>query len=93
MNYAFVGFESKVVTLNMISPGNLDIELFEKTIDLDQVVITHNAKANVMSTEMSIVRLDARTVSSIPVLMGEPDLMKTMTLMPGVQSSGDLASA
>ncbi len=92
VNYAFVGFESKVVTLNMISPGNLDIELFEKTIDLDQVVITHNAKANVMSTEMSIVRLDARTVSSIPVLMGEPDLMKTMTLMPGVQSSGDLAS-
>jgi outer membrane receptor for ferrienterochelin and colicin len=76
----------------MISPGSFDIELFESTVAIDQVVILSNIDANVSGTEMSIIRLDAKTINTLPVLLGEPDLMKTMTLMPGVQSSGDMAS-
>lgn len=91
-SYSYVGFEEKELTLNMISPGNFDVELFESTVAIDQVVITSKSNANVVSTEMSIIRLDARSINNIPVLMGEPDLMKTMTLLPGVQSSGDMAS-
>jgi len=90
--YSYVGFEDKEVQVNMISPGSYDVELFESTIAIDQVIITSKSDANVVSTEMSILRLDARTINTIPVLMGEPDLLKTMTLLPGVQSSGDMAS-
>ncbi|MBN1953317.1 MAG: TonB-dependent receptor [Bacteroidales bacterium] len=92
VNFSYVGFEKMELDVNMISPGNLDIELFESTYAIDQVVITSNSDANVVSTESSIVRLDSKTLNTIPVLMGEPDLMKTMTLLPGIQSSGDLAS-
>jgi hypothetical protein len=92
VTFSYVSFESKEFEVNMISPGSFDVELFESTIALDQVVVTSNAKANVESTEMSIIRLDAKTISNIPVLLGEPDLMKAMTLLPGVQSSGDMAS-
>ena len=90
--YSYIGFEDREVIVNMISPGNYDVELFESTVAIDQVVITSKSNANVASTEMSIIRLDARSINNIPVLMGEPDLMKTMTLLPGVQSSGDMAS-
>jgi hypothetical protein len=91
-SFSYVGFESKEVQVNMISPGSYDVELFESTVAIDQVIITSKSDANVVSTEMSIIRLDARTIDNIPVLMGEPDLLKTMTLLPGVQSSGDMAS-
>lgn len=90
--FSYVGFEEREVQINMISPGSFDVELFESTIAIDQVVITSESDANVVSTEMSIIRLDARTINTIPVLMGEPDIMKTMTLLPGIQSSGDIAS-
>jgi uncharacterized protein YchJ len=89
---SYVGFESVDTKINLISSGNFDVELFENTITLDQVVVTDKAQANVASTEMSIVRMDAKTLKYIPVLMGEPDLIRTMTLMPGVKSSGDMAS-
>jgi hypothetical protein len=92
VTFSYVSFESKEFEVNMISPGSFDIELFESTIAIDQVVVTSNSKANVESTEMSILRLDAKTIGNIPVLLGEPDLMKAMTLLPGVQSSGDVAS-
>jgi len=90
--YSYIGFEEREVMVNMISPGTYNVELFESTVAIDQVVITSKSNANVVSTEMSIIRLDARSINNIPVLMGEPDLMKTMTLLPGVQSSGDMAS-
>jgi hypothetical protein len=89
---SYMGFQSEDVTINLISSGNFDVELFENTITLDQVIITNKAQSNVASTEMSIVRMDSKTLKYIPVLMGEPDLIRTMTLMPGVQSSGDMAS-
>ncbi len=92
MQFSYVGFEERNIQVNMISPGELDIELFESTIAIDQVVITSNSDANVSRTEMSIIRIDAKTLDNIPVLMGEPDIMKSMTLLPGIQSSGDLAS-
>lgn len=92
VTFSYVGFEDREIQVNMISPGSLDIELFESTIAIDQVVITSNSNANVVSTEMSIIRLDAKTINNIPVLLGEPDLMKAMTLLPGIQSSGDMAS-
>ncbi len=92
LQYSFVGFEDRSLQVNMISPGSFDVELFESTVAIDQVVIVSNADANITSTEMSIIRLDAKTIDNIPVLLGEPDLMKTMTLLPGIQSSGDMAS-
>jgi hypothetical protein len=92
VTFSYVSFEPKEYQVNMISPGSFDVELFESTIAIDQVIVTANSKANVESTEMSIIRLDAKTIDNIPVLLGEPDLMKAMTLLPGVQSSGDMAS-
>lgn len=92
VTFSYVSFEEKEFEVNMISPGSFDVELFESTIALDQVIVTSNSEANVVSTEMSIVRLDAKTITGIPVLMGEPDLMKAMTLLPGVQSAGDMSS-
>lgn len=92
INYSFVGFEERELMVNMISPGTLDIEIFESSVAIDQVVIFSNGDANISSTEMGIIRMDAKTINSIPVLLGEADIMKTMTLMPGIQSSGDMAS-
>lgn len=89
---SYVGFESSDFVVNLISPGVFDPELFESTIAINQVIVSGQSEKNVASTEMSIIRLDSKSLKSIPVLMGEPDLIRTMTLMPGVQSAGDMAS-
>lgn len=92
IKFSYVGFEDKEILVNVYSPGKLNVELFQSTVAIDQVTVTSNADANVKSTQMSVVHLDAKTINSIPVLMGEPDIMKAMTLLPGIQSTGDIAS-
>jgi hypothetical protein len=92
LQFAYVGFENRDLTVNMISSGNYDVELFEGSIAIDQVVIKSNGNSNIARPEMGIIRMDSKSINSIPVLMGEPDLIKTMTLMPGVQTSGDMSS-
>jgi hypothetical protein len=92
VQFAYVGFENRDLTINMISSGNYDLELFEGSISIDQVEVRSNGNSNIARPEMGIIRMDTKTINSIPVLMGEPDLIKTMTLMPGVQSSGDMSS-
>ena len=92
VDITFMGFQSVSQKILACSPGQLDVELFEETVAIDEVVITSYAAENVSGAEMSIVRLDARSIEKLPVLMGETDLIKTMVLLPGVQSSGEMSS-
>ncbi|MBN1187480.1 MAG: TonB-dependent receptor [Bacteroidales bacterium] len=92
LRFSYVGFQDKQQNIRIISPGSLNVELFEESMTLEEVVVMANSNANIKSPELSIIRLDAKTLDNIPLLLGEPDLMKTMTLLPGVQSSGDMAS-
>jgi len=92
LNVSYVGYENSDFAINLLSPGVFDAEIFESTIAIDQVIVSGQSEKNVASTEMSIIRLDGKSLKTIPVLMGEPDLLRSLTLMPGVKSSGDMAS-
>jgi hypothetical protein len=58
--------------------------------ELDEVVISaEKADANVTNPLMGVERLDPKSISKIPVIFGEKDLIKTMQLLPGVKSAGE----
>ena len=44
---------------------------------------------NVRSTEMSIVKMDIKTIRMVPSLLGEIDLIKVLQLLPGVQPTSE----
>ena len=47
---------------------------------------------NVRSTEMSLVKLDIKTIRMVPSLLGEVDLIKVLQLLPGVQPTSEGAT-
>jgi hypothetical protein len=47
---------------------------------------------NVESTEMSMEKLPVKLVKKLPSFMGEVDILKTITLLPGIQSGGEGSS-
>ncbi|HUI09822.1 MAG TPA: TonB-dependent receptor, partial [Bacteroidota bacterium] len=53
------------------------------------VVSGERSDRNVTSTVMSANRLEMKEVRSIPVLLGERDILKTIQLLPGVASAGE----
>ncbi|MBR9860976.1 TonB-dependent receptor [bacterium] len=48
--------------------------------------------ANVHDRPSSVVALDIAKIKAIPVIFGEVDVLKTITLMPGIQSGGEGSS-
>jgi hypothetical protein len=88
-----MGLEDEVRNLVIYNDGEFEVDLYEKTISLNEINITSNRpEENFRSTSMGMVRMDMKTMQKLSVLMGEPDIIKSMVLLPGIQSTGENAS-
>ncbi len=57
------------------------------SLTLDEVVVTtHRPQDVVEDVQMSSIHIPIKEIKSIPMFMGEADVIKTIQLMPGVQS-------
>jgi len=86
-----MSFENQYQKIRLIQDGNADFDLFEQTHTIAEVtVVGENSKAS--KAQMSMIKMTAVTLKELPVLMGEADLIKSMVMMPGVQSVGEMSS-
>ncbi|MBN1184770.1 MAG: TonB-dependent receptor [Bacteroidales bacterium] len=93
IEFQFFGLETKCIDVEVLSHGKLDIELMEAPISLSSVTITADGgRNNVERTQMGLVYIDIRKINKLPALMGETDVIKSMTLMPGVNTSGEISA-
>ena len=93
LKFSFVGLTDENRDIILYNDGVLDIELYEKSINLNQInVTTQRPEDNFRSTSMGMVKLNMKSIKKLSVLMGEPDVIKSMTMLPGVQSTGENAS-
>jgi len=86
----FIGYEPKSVQIILKQNTKLDFILSEKGNELQEVVVTGQKKdENITKTQMGVEKLDIQQIKNIPVLFGEKDVLKTLQLLPGVQSAGE----
>ena len=91
--YTSLGFESYTQTIELNAAVNNSISLFETTEMLDVVILeTDVEKTNIKTPQMSVTTLKANTIKRIPVVLGEADVLKAITLLPGVTNAGEGAS-
>lgn len=88
--FSYVGKEPVKKLVQLDENLSLDIVL-DPIGELDEIVITGEKKEQ-ESTEMSTVNLSMDKVKSLPVLLGERDIIKTAQLLPGIQSGSEGSS-
>ncbi|MFH2141645.1 MAG: TonB-dependent receptor, partial [Bacteroidota bacterium] len=87
---SFLGYTdySKKIKLDKDIKNN--ILLSESVYMTKEVVIVgEKPEDNVESTQMGTVRLPVESIKKLPAIFGEVDIMKTIQLLPGVQSGGE----
>lgn len=90
VNYSYLGYETKVLTLNFSGNITQEVELEPSSNQLEEVVVTaKNEDDNVTSTEVSVLSLDIKEIKKIPVIFGEQDVVKTIQLLPGVSANSE----
>ena len=86
---SYIGYTSIDTSITLSGDIRINIDLLSEAQVTEEVVVTSERKdRNVYETQMGTVELQVDKIKSIPVLLGEVDILKTIQLLPGVQASG-----
>ncbi|QCK15705.1 TonB-dependent receptor [Mangrovivirga cuniculi] len=92
----FVGFDevSYILCFDENAPERtITTEIFPESIELDAFVVTASRPdQNVRSEMTGIQKMTIESIKSLPTFLGEVDPIRSMTSLPGVSTTGELAS-
>lgn len=85
--FTCLGYTDKVVKRSVKQNLVMDVLLDESSTMLEGAVVTaHQSVTGVRGTQMSAVEVPINQIKTMPAVGGEVDVIKTLQLLPGVQS-------
>jgi hypothetical protein len=93
VNFSFIGYQTQSPSINLILSKQFNVMLEEETKQIDEVVVTGEKKnRNVENLQMSMEKVQVKMIKKLPSFMGEIDIIKSITLLPGIQNGGEGSS-
>jgi len=87
---SFIGYEDFTRSITVEKDLKVNIDAVPKAILGKEVeVVGSRSGENTEDTRMGTVDLDVQTLSTLPALLGEVDILKTIQFLPGVASNGE----
>ncbi len=86
LRISYLGFRDSLVWISPDHKGALELNLSESASELDEVVVKAE---RISAAQMSNISLKPSDIELLPSFMGVQDVIKTLTLMPGVKASND----
>ncbi len=85
LEFSYIGYAPVSKNVELTKNISLTVELLPIQQQLEEVVVTADRPdANVKKTEMSVTKLEMKTIKQVPALMGEVDVIKVIQMLPGV---------
>jgi hypothetical protein len=89
--FSYIGYNTKTVKIKLSNSVQFNCYLVSQTSQINEVVITNNQEI-VEKNQVSLNSVSIERVKSVTTATGEPDVLKTLQLMPGVQSANEGAT-
>jgi hypothetical protein len=92
-----IGYAPFDTTIAVVASLSHDFLLQTRNVTLAAVTVQADAKGDrpdldPRTPDMSVVRLDLAAVKLLPTVLGEPDPIRSLTLLPGVSLSSDAST-
>jgi hypothetical protein len=90
LTVSYAGYETTELPVALTKNQAMDVALNVRT-SLQEVVVGANRPNNnaIVSPQMGLEKLSMGQISKTPVLFGEKDVLRTISLLPGVKSAGE----
>lgn len=85
----FAGYQMQQLTITLDRNIAQNFPLTAKPVLQEVIVSARKRDGNVTNAQMGKIDLSINQVKSVPVLLGETDLLKTLQLLPGVRNAGE----
>jgi outer membrane receptor for ferrienterochelin and colicin len=92
VRYSFVGYQATTLRFFLHQDTVIDMSLQASTL-LEEVVVQADIEEGIQeSSQMSSVSIPVSSMTQLPAFLGEVDVLKTLQLLPGVQSGSEGSS-
>jgi hypothetical protein len=93
IKFTYVGYQTQSPVINLNENKQINVLLEEETKQIEEVVISSERKdRNVENLQMSMEKVQVKMIKKLPSFMGEVDIIKSITLLPGIQNGGEGSS-
>ncbi|WP_044398028.1 TonB-dependent receptor domain-containing protein [Lacinutrix sp. Hel_I_90] len=82
----YTGFSKQLL---VYSAGFFKFYLAEATETLEEVVLESKANNNVKEAVVGVTSIDIEGLKTVPVILGERDILKVATTLPGIKTAGE----
>lgn len=88
LEFSAVGLQIRTLTVNLTRDTSINVFLADDNKSLDEVTVTASSKRRSLSSpQMGLDHVSTSEIKNIPVLLGERDPIKVITLLPGIKSA------
>lgn len=85
---SYVGYKSEKIVLSLLADTAINFRLTPAT-ELDEVNVVSQQEHLIQRKNSSAYVMSAKEMSKLPVMLGEPDVIKAVQLLPGVQACNE----
>jgi hypothetical protein len=89
VQFSFIGMREKSVSLNLNGSGEMNVEMNSVLIPLKETVVSAQKSVTLQRFEVGAEKINVTSFKLSPTSMGESDIIKSVLLLPGVQSVGE----
>ncbi len=89
LQFSFIGMKEKMVNLNLNGRGELNVEMNSMLIPLKETVVSAQKNITIQRYEVGAEKINITSFKLSPTSLGEADIIKSVLLIPGVQSVGE----
>jgi hypothetical protein len=87
--FTFIGMKEKTIDMNLFGSGELNVEMKSVLVPLKEAVVTAEKDITLQRVEVGIEKINITSFRLMPTTMGESDIIKSVLLVPGVNSVGE----
>ena len=89
LKFRALGIERAEKEIIIFNDGTLDLVFNESLEQLDEVVVQGDIYKNIEETVSGTEEIDSEESKTIPLVLGERDVLKVATALPGISSAGE----
>ena len=84
------GYEDIQKEIIVYGNGSIKLNVSESAQQLDEVIIESNANKNIKDAVVGITKINTAGIKNIPVVLGERNILKVATTLPGIKTAGEI---
>ncbi len=91
--FSYIGYQPLELTIVLAAGESVrrDVDLLAQEFEVDEVVVTAEADTEEEQRRLGVSKMPTATIRQLPTIL-EPDVFRSLQLLPGVKSASDFSS-